>query len=225
MTTEYKVTVKRSKRKTASIYIERHGSLSVLVPEKTTDQEIKDILKANEYKINKYQAKRQLLNDKAIQREFVSGQSFLYLGRNYYLQYNNTANEIEFKGRYLIMPEVSDEKLSVLFKKFYQKRGYKFIPPRVYKYAEMMGLSIDEIKLMELKTRWASCSGIKPRVNFHWKVMMAPASVIDYLIVHELCHFTHKRHNTEFWNIVDKYYPDYQKQVSWLKEYGATLEI
>lgn len=225
MTSESKIRVKRSNRKTASIYIERDGSLSVLVPEKTTEQEVRDILKANEYKIHKYQAKRQLLNDKAIQREFVSGQSFLYLGRNYYLQFSSTTTEIEFKGRYLNAPKVSNEKLSALFKEFYRNRGYAFILPRVKKYAEMMGLSIDEIRLMELKTRWASCSAKKPRVNFHWKVVMAPASVIDYLIVHELCHFTYKRHNTEFWNAVDKYYPDYQKQVSWLKEYGTTLDI
>ncbi|MBU4037446.1 MAG: M48 family metallopeptidase, partial [Proteobacteria bacterium] len=97
--------------------------------------------------------------------------------------------------------------------------------PRVNKYAEIMGLKIDQISILELKTRWASCSGKKPKVNFHWKVMMAPASVIDYLIVHELCHFKHKRHNADFWNEVDKYYPDYQKQVSWLKENGASLEI
>jgi hypothetical protein len=89
----------------------------------------------------------------------------------------------------------------------------------------MMGLKIDEIAILDSKTRWASCSDNKPKVNFHWEVMMAPASVIDYLVVHELCHFKHKRHNAIFWNAVDKYYPDYQKQVSWLKEYGATLEI
>jgi predicted metal-dependent hydrolase len=225
MTAEYKVAVKRSKRKTASIYIERDGSLSVLVPEKTTELEIKEILKANEYKIHKYQAKRELLNEKATKREQVNGQSFLYVGRNYYLQYSDEAKEIEFKGRYFYAPKRSTLKLNGLFKEFYRKRGHKFISPRVNKYAEMMGLKIEEISILELKTRWASCSGNKPKVNFHWKVMMAPASVIDYLIVHELCHFKHKRHNTEFWNEVDKYYPDYQKQVAWLKEYGATLEI
>jgi len=165
------------------------------------------------------------LNDNAIQREFVSGQSFLYLGRNYYLQFDNNSKEIELKGVYLVSPEVSNTKLRELFKVFYRNCGNKYILPRVNRYAEMMGLNIHEIKLMELKTRWASCSGIKLRLNFHWKVMMAPASVIDYLIVHELCHFKYKRHNTEFWNEVDKYYPDYQKQVSWLKEYGATLEL
>ena len=55
--------------------------------------------------------------------------------------------------------------------------------------------------------------------------MMAPVSVIEYIIVHELAHFKHKRHNTDFWNEVDKYYPNYQKQVEWLKEFGASLDI
>ena len=57
---------------------------------------------------------------------------------------------------------------------------------------------------------WGSCSIKKPKVNFHWKVMMAPSSVVDYLIVHELAHFKHKRHNNEFWNEVDKIMPNYQ---------------
>ena len=225
MTVENKIVIKRSNRKTASIYIERDGSLSVLVPEKTTDQEVEDIIKANEYKIHKYQAKRELLNDKAIQREFVNGQSFLYLGRNYYLQRNKELKDIKLKGRYIYAPEYSNDKLFILFKEFYRKRGHLFITPRVRKYAEIVGVKTEEVSILELKTRWASCSEKKPRVNFHWKVMMAPASVINYLIVHELCHFKFKRHNADFWNEVDKYYPEYQKQVSWLKEYGATLEI
>ena len=225
MTLEQKITVKRSKRKTASIYLERDGSISLLVPENTTEESVNDILKANEYKIHKYQTRRELLNEKATRREAVNGQSFLYLGRNYYLQYHEEAKEIECKGRYFYVPEGSRETLHSLFKEFYRKRGNKFIPPRVHKYASMMGLTIDEIAVLELKSRWASCSDKKRKVNFHWKVMMAPASVIDYLIVHELCHFNHKRHNAEFWNEVDKYYPEYQKQVAWLKVYGAALEV
>lgn len=225
MTTKYKLTIKRSRRKTGSIYIERNGSLSVLVPENTTEQEIKGILIANEYKIHKYQAKREALNEKATRREPVNGQSFLYLGRNYYLQYNALTKEIEFKGRYFYAPDGATTKLNELFKEFYRKRGCKFITPRVNKYAEMMGLKIEKISILELKTRWASCSAKKLKVNFHWKVMMAPVSVIDYLIVHELCHLKHKRHNAEFWNAVDKVMPNYQKQVYWLKEFGASLDI
>jgi predicted metal-dependent hydrolase len=225
MTENYKVNVKRSKRKTASIYIERDGSLSVFVPENLNEKQIEEILKANEYKIYKYQTKRKLFNEKAVKREPVNGQSYLYLGRNYYLQYSNEVEKIQFKGRYFYAPESMSEKLNELFKEFYRSRGKVFIQPRVEKYAELMGVHVDEVAVLELKNRWASCSVKKPKVNFHWKIMMAPATVIDYLIVHELTHFKYKRHDSDFWNAVDKIMPEYQKQVSWLKQYGAALEV
>lgn len=225
MTADNKITVKRSKRKTASIYIERDGSLSVFVPENTTEQEINAILKANEYKIFQYQAKRTLLNENAVKREPVNGQSYLYLGRNYYLQYSNEVDKIEFKGRYFYAPEGANAKLNELFKDFYRRRGKTFIQPRVKKYAAMMGLNVEEIMVLELKNRWASCSLKNVKVNFHWKVMMAPVTVIDYLIVHELTHFIYARHNADFWNNIDKVLPDYQKQVAWLKQNGASLDM
>lgn len=232
MISDYPVKVKRSKRKTASIYIERDGSLSVLVPDNFSDQEVDAVLKANEYKIFKYQAKRELLNEKAINREPVNGQSYLYLGRNYYLQFSCEVKQIEFKGRYFYAPETSTNSLNDLtnslndlFKEFYRSRGKKYITPKVMKYADKMGLSVEEVSVLDLKTRWGSCSVKKPKVNFHWKVMMAPASVIDYFIVHELTHFKHKRHNADFWNEVDKILPDYQKQLLWLKENGASLAL
>lgn len=225
MTVDCQVAIKRSRRKTASIYIERDGSLSMLVPEKLDDKQIEEILKENEYKIYKYQAKRQLLNEKAVKREPVNGQSYLYLGRNYYLQYSPEVKQIEFKGRYFFAPESGRAATYDLFKDFYRNRGKQFLPPRVDKHAELMGLQVEEISVMDLKSRWASCSVKKPKVNFHWKIMMAPASVIDYLIVHELAHFRHKRHNSVFWNEVDKVMPGYQKQVTWLKQYGASLDI
>lgn len=225
MTVDCQVVIKRSRRKTASIYIERDGSLSMLVPEKLDDKQIEGILKENEYKIYKYQAKRQLLNEKAVKREPVNGQSYLYLGRNYYLQYSPEVNQIEFRGRYFFAPESGRVATYDLFKEFYRNRGKQFLPPRVDKYAELMGLQVEEISVMDLKSRWASCSVKKPKVNFHWKIMMAPASVIDYLIVHELAHFKHKRHNSDFWNEVDKVMPNYQKQVEWLNEFGASLDI
>jgi predicted metal-dependent hydrolase len=220
-----KINVKRNKRKTVSIYVERDGSISVLVPDSLNDKQINEILIANEYKIYKYQAKRVLLNEKAVTREPVNGQSYLYLGRNYYLQYNNQVDKVVFKGRYLFVPKIAPNKLKDLFKNFYKNRGEVFLQPRVKKYAERMGVQVEEIAVLDLKNRWASCSVKKPRVNFHWKVMMATVSVIDYLIVHELAHFKHKRHDADFWNSVDKILPDYQKQVAWLKQYGASLDI
>lgn len=225
MTLDYVVKVKRSRRKTGSIYIERDGSVSVLVPESMDDAQVEALLKQYEYRIHKYQAKRQLLNEAAVIREAVNGQAFLYLGRNYYLQFSPEVDQVVFRGRYLYAPPASNDDLREMFRVFYRNRGLDFIVPRVQRFAESMGVQVDTVAIIELKNRWASCSVKRPKVNFHWKVMMAPGSVVNYLIVHELAHLKHRRHDASFWNEVDRVLPDYQKQVAWLKQYGAGLSV
>ena len=225
MTLDYVVKVKRSRRKTGSIYIERDGSVSVLVPESMDDAQVEALLKQYEYRIHKYQAKRQLLNEAAVIREAVNGQAFLYLGRNYYLQFSPEIDQVVFRGRYLYAPPASNDDLREMFRVFYRNRGLDFIVPRVQRFAESMGVQVDTVAIIELKNRWASCSVKRPKVNFHWKVMMAPGSVVNYLIVHELAHLKHRRHDASFWNEVDRVLPDYQKQVAWLKQYGAGLSV
>ena len=225
MSLQYETRVRHSKRKTASIYIERDSSITVIVPLGTSEKEVQNLLSTNEYKIHKYQAKRALLNERAIKRELVNGQSFLYLGRNYYLQYSDHMDGIKFKGRHFYVPITSEARLRSMFKEFYRQRGKIFIEPRVYNFAKIMGLKVETVSIIDLKNRWASCSVMRPKVNFNWKIMMAPVSVINYLIVHELAHFKYKRHCKDFWNEVDKIIPNYQAQVQWLKDYGAGLDI
>ena len=225
MTLDYVVKVKRSRRKTGSIYIERDGSVSVLVPESMDDAQVEALLKQYEYRIHKYQAKRQLLNEAAVIREAVNGQAFLYLGRNYYLQFSPEVDQVVFRGRYLYAPPASNDDLREMFRVFYRNRGLDYIVPRVQRFAESMGVQVDTVAIIELKNRWASCSVKRPKVNFHWKVMMAPGTVVNYLIVHELAHLKHRRHDASFWNEVDRVLPDYQKQVAWLERFGAGLSV
>ena len=122
MTLDYVVKVKRSRRKTGSIYIERDGSVSVLVPESMDDAQVEALLKQYEYRIHKYQAKRQLLNEAAVIREAVNGQAFLYLGRNYYLQFSPEVDQVVFRGRYLYAPPASNDDLREMFRVFYRNR-------------------------------------------------------------------------------------------------------
>ena len=72
--------------------------------------------------------------------------------------------------------------------------------------------------------RWASCSKNKD-LTFHWKCMMAPLKIIDYIIVHELCHIHHLNHSDAFWNEVDKILPDYLGRKEWLRKNGASLDL
>ena len=97
------------------------------------------------------------------------------------MQYSDEVDGIQFRGRHFYVPEGSEEKLRDMFKEFYRHRGKVFIKPRVQRFAQMMGISVEAISIIDLKNRWASCSVNRPKVNFNWKIMMAPMSVINYL--------------------------------------------
>lgn len=96
------------------------------------------------------------------------------------------------------------------------------IPKRVAYFAKIVGVTYGRITIRNQKTRWGSCSG-KGNLNFNCLLMLAPPEVIDYVVVHELCHRKEMNHSKVFWNEVEKVLPEYRKQVQWLKEEGSRL--
>jgi len=79
-----------------------------------------------------------------------------------------------------------------------------------------MGVVPKGIKVQELQHRWASCTKAG-MLNFHWKIMMAPLTILDYIVVHELAHIIYANHTEAFWNEVDKILPDYLDRKQWLR--------
>lgn len=96
------------------------------------------------------------------------------------------------------------------------------IPERVRYYAEIMKVSYGRITIRNQKTRWGSCSG-KGNLNFNCLLMLAPEKVIDYVVVHELCHLIEMNHSKAFWKQVERVMPDYKVQKQWLKDHGNEI--
>lgn len=96
------------------------------------------------------------------------------------------------------------------------------IPERVRYYAEIMKVSYGRITIRNQKTRWGSCSG-KGNLNFNCLLMLAPEKVIDYVVVHELCHLIEMNHSKAFWEQVERVMPDYKVQKQWLKDHGNEI--
>jgi predicted metal-dependent hydrolase len=96
------------------------------------------------------------------------------------------------------------------------------IPPIVKRYADILGVTYGKITIRNQKTRWGSCSS-KGNLNFNCLLMLAPGDVLDYVIVHELCHRKHMNHSKEFWGEVEKIIPDYKTSYTWLKKHGGEL--
>ena len=98
----------------------------------------------------------------------------------------------------------------------------KVIPERVEYFAKVIGVTYGKITIRNQKTRWGSCSS-KGNLNFNCLLMLAPPEVLDYVVVHELCHRKQMNHSKAFWLEVEKVLPDYKEARKWLKEEGSQM--
>ena len=98
----------------------------------------------------------------------------------------------------------------------------RVIPERVRYFAPIVGVDYGRITIRNQRTRWGSCSS-KGNLNFNIALMRAPIEVLDYVVVHELCHRKEMNHSPRFWSEVGKVLPDYKVQERWLKEHGDKL--
>jgi predicted metal-dependent hydrolase len=219
--------LKKSDRKTASIYIERDGSVSVLVPKTLKKSDVEELIEKKRKWIYRNLAEWQDMNAARIRRQYVSGEGFLYLGRSYRLKLvDDQPERLSLKGGYfcLLSKDGKLQKPDAAFKSFYKSKGQEKISDRVKFYSDRMGVDPAGVRVLELKNRWASCTP-EGRLNFHWKCMMALPTIIDYIVVHELAHLRYLNHTKAFWNQVDKVLPDYRERKQWLKVHGAGMDV
>ncbi len=102
------------------------------------------------------------------------------------------------------------------------EKALDVIPKKVKHYAELMGVSYGRITIRNQRTRWGSCSS-KGNLNFNCLLMLTPEVVIDYVVVHELCHLKEMNHSKAFWSQVKDVLPHYREQKKWLKEHGNEI--
>jgi predicted metal-dependent hydrolase len=220
----------RSCRATADIVIERDGRVLVRAPQKVPHERIEDMVESKRYWIYKNLAEWRDLNATRVLREYRNGEGFLYLGRSYrLLLVADQAEPLILKdGRFCLRRDLVDKgeipAAKAAFRDYYIARGLERISSRVNYFAPKIGVSSARTSVRELGHRWASYS---PAGNlaFHWKCMMAPQTIIDYIVVHELCHFHHLDHTNAFWNEVDKVMPNYRERKDWLRKNGAAMDL
>ena len=196
------------------------------MPDWLNVQQIEELIESKRKWIYTNLAEWEDLNATRVNREFINGEGFLYLGRSYRLQLVDDQDvDIKLKDGYFCVRSGEDGIGSAeVFKEFYRQKGRERIPERVALYEAPLGVSADSIRVQELQNRWGSCTP-QGGLCFHWKSMMAPLSVLDYIVVHELSHLKHPNHTAEFWNEIDKVMPDYHDKKEWLRVNGAGMDL
>lgn len=123
----------------------------------------------------------------------------------------------------IYLTQAETKRLETLEKRYRNAARTQFEQRCAY-YLPYTGGSYSSITVRDQKTRWGSCSS-RGTLSFNYRLIFAPPAVLDYVVVHELCHLTHMNHSKEFWNLVGSVMPDYKKHRKWLKEHGRELTL
>ena len=129
---------------------------------------------------------------------------------------------MEEKRRKTEMRPRRDYEEDPALERIYRQRAKERLRGRAAYFAPIMGVSYGSLRLSSAKTRWGSCSG-KGNLNFHWKLILMPPEVLDYVVVHELAHLKEMNHSPRFWAVVEAVLPDYKERRQWLKENGGRI--
>jgi len=208
----------RSKRKTLSLQINSYAELIVRAPNQLSVKKIEQFIDEKSDWIEK---KSNSISLKKPQKpNYTDGEKFLYLGEEYPLSVNTAqAKGLSFDGQIFSLHAGG----KVEFLSWYKASFKKIAIPRLDYYAKNHQLSYNQVRLKNQKTLWGSCSGVN-NINLNYLLIGAPISVIDYVIVHELCHSVHKNHSKSFWQLVFSILPNYKASKRWLQDNGHRLQ-
>jgi len=214
------------KRKNMDILMDRDGKLFVKVPKHTKIKSMKEFIKEKEFWLYRK------LDDKDIlfKQKLILGtkkKTAIFLGKKYPIifetrQQNNNHNTISLKHGKFILNSAAKKNTDEHLIDWYRSHARKIILNRLEKLQDLTGLKPKNIRVMDLGNRWGSCSSNNV-LNFHWKVILAPPKILEYIILHEMIHMIEKKHIPEFWKKISKFMPDYMTRKTWLSENGFSF--
>lgn len=222
-----------SQRKTVSISVGRDGSVSVRAPLFFNDKEVDKIVAD---KISWIEKKQQHIEERKRQRkniqkrDYMNGSTMPYLGNEYPIQIvlcdGLKTPVVNFCLDYfqVRVGAFDQEQIKNAFRTWYIKQAKTIYLERIEYYQKIVKEPFGQVRIKEQKSCYGSCSS-KRNLNFNWKCVLAPKEVLDYIVVHELCHLKELNHSKRFWSEVEKVMPDYQIYKKWLKENQDRLEL
>ncbi|MDU3336313.1 SprT family zinc-dependent metalloprotease [Paraclostridium bifermentans] len=218
------------KRKTMSLEIKRDGIINVIAPNGLDKTFIVDKVKNKSDWIIKKLDEIEVLNNNRYTRSYESGDIFLYLGNEYMLEVlvdkTTIGTSVSLENNKLIVRSNSNNKdvIQRALKNWYTDETLGITKERINYYKLFFEDTVTSIKIKDQKSRWASCT-YKNEILFNLRCSMMPIQIIDYIVVHEMCHMEHRNHSKDFYLAVERILPDYKERVKWLKNNGVRMNF
>jgi predicted metal-dependent hydrolase len=229
-------TVERSaRRKTLTIAVDLRDGVSVQAPPDTSAETIAAVMRRKAPWVLRRLADFAELPPVPPPKEFLNGETFLYLGRGYRLRAVPGAgcespSAKLWGGRLLVtVPPAAPgtdrgRMIREALTAWYKGRARQRLPERVTLWAERLGDPPPAVHVRDQEKRWGSCSQ-KGELRFNWRIIMAPLPLVDYVVAHEVCHLKLKNHSPAFWRLLRRLMPDYEQRRERLRVVGVQLQL
>ncbi len=224
-------TIRRSpRRKTVSIRINPDKSIVILAPAGLSDARISEVVLQKKAWIRKQYNELDRCRYHCQKHQFDHGEIFLYQGRQLRLRHITGRGGVEVGDDIIsvaIPPGLMDclerrRFVSKQLRQFYRSRAHEILRNKTFTLGKMHALEPLFVATKEYSSRWGCCFG-DGRIYFNWKIIMAPEAIIDYVIIHELCHLRMANHSPGFWSLVENILPDWRERRLWLRRNGHAL--
>ena len=218
-TIEYEIVYKN--RKSIGISIDYFGLIKVNAPRGSDEETIKKAIESKWEWILETKAEIRKRDSGENEKTYEPGEKFLYLGKHYPIfVYENTKKNKDYvileNDKINVYVKINEEENTrKALKRFYYKKCKSLVESRIKYYQSNFKIKPRLISITDDNTNWGTCNS-NIELTFNWKLAMAPQEVIDYVVVHEMCHMVHLNHDRSFWRLVGKILPDYEKRISWL---------
>lgn len=218
--------LRRSDRRRAlEITVDRGGELILSAPPEVPDAKLREFVQRKRMWIYKQLALKEALGHQTQRKVFVDGEGFAYLGRNYRLRLVDDSDaQVKLIGGRLVMPKALAPHGREHLIRWYCDRARPWLWAKVKDYADRMEVGPAGVRVQDLGYRWGSC-GKGGWLYFHWKTILLPAQVAEYVVVHEMAHLHEPHHTPEFWGRVERAMPDFQRRSEMLTAMGPATDI
>lgn len=221
--------IRRSARrkKTVAVTVDPSGDVLLVAPENFSTSRLDAVVLRKAAWIVRRRRHVQSHDPPPSPREFVSGESVLYLGRHYRLKVHpNEAGETKLRGGWLHVPAPAGAQQTAHVRaalvSWFRRHAAERLPERVEVWRAKVGVAMPRVVIADQQKRWGSCDhGGTIRLN--WRIVQAPMRLVDYVVVHELVHLHHRGHGRDYWQAVGRVMPDYERRRQDLRQRGVGL--
>lgn len=214
----------RTNRNTLSLQIDDNGEIIVRAPVYASDKAVNQFVEEKtQWIVNKLSHRNNVIQ---ANKYLFDLKQVLIVGQLFDIEYVHI-EKIQLTPTHLLIPfklTNDAEKIKTSIKKFIKQEANKYIPQMISSIGTMQGQCPSSITISNSKGKWGSCNNLR-KISINYQVIQLPRNLIEYIIVHEICHLSVLNHSKQFWELVQKYYPNYMAARTQLKQYNYLLKL